>query len=103
MSRTLKIAASREGWVFQMPKSSGYAIAFGVDVRPGPPTEKNPDRREHGLASRRVADVLYLQLETFLDSWRRQGLTEDVVRTALARAERASLAMELVTKRLKGQ
>jgi predicted GNAT family acetyltransferase len=44
-----------------------------------------------------------LQLETFLDNWRRQGMAEDVMRAALERAKRSSLAMENIGERLKGR
>ena len=50
-----------------------------------------------------AAEVLYFELETFLDHWRRHGMPEDVVRAALERARRASLAMENVSQRLKGR
>jgi len=52
---------------------------------------------------RKLGDSFYFQLEAFLDSWRREGIGEDVVRTALKRAEATSLAMEDVGRRLKGQ
>jgi hypothetical protein len=48
----------------------------------------------------KVADQAYFELEALLDEWRRHGMPEDVVRTALERARRASLAMEDVARRL---
>jgi hypothetical protein len=49
---------------------------------------------------RSVADCFYFELETFLDGWRRQGMSEEVVRAGLARANSASQAVESVSKRL---
>lgn len=50
-----------------------------------------------------VTDRAYFELEALLDEWRRHGMPEDVVRTALERARRASLAMEDVARRLTGR
>jgi len=52
--------------------------------------------------TRNAAGEFYFELETFLDNWRREGVEEDVVRSALERAKRTSLAMEDVGKWLKG-
>lgn len=46
---------------------------------------------------------MYFELENFLDDRRRHGTPEDIVRAALERAKRASLAMENVGKLLKGR
>jgi len=61
------------------------------------------EMREMGpgaLVPRSVADWFYFELESFLDSWRRQGMSEDVVRAALDRANSASQAIETVGKRM---
>ena len=84
-----------------MPKRSGYAIALGLHPEPCPATKAKPDRLDRPLLTRNAADGFYFQLETFLDNWRRQGISEDVVRGALERASRTSLAMENVGKWLK--
>jgi len=54
------------------------------------------------LMPRNAAELMYFELEAFLDNWRRYGMPEDRVRTALERARRASVAMENVGKLLKG-
>jgi len=46
-------------------------------------------------------DQFYFELESFLDNWRRQGVPEEVVRAAIERAKRASLAVEHLGERLK--
>ena len=51
----------------------------------------------------RAPDGLYLELEAFLDTWRREGMPEDILRAALERAKRASLAIENVGKRLQDE
>jgi hypothetical protein len=86
-----------------MPKTSGYAIALGVNAQPGQATDRDRDRRNGALVDRNVADGFYFQLESFLDNWRRQGMAEEVVRAALERAKLTSLAMENVGKLLKGR
>ena len=59
--------------------------------------------RPTGPFVRRSPDELfYFELETFLDSWRRRGVPNDVIRAALARAEQASLAMDGLAMRLQG-
>ena len=84
-----------------MPKRSDYAIALGLHGEPGPATNRSLNRRDRMTLN--AADGFYFQLESFLDSWRRQGTTEADVRAALERAEHTSLAMELVGKRLAGR
>jgi len=54
------------------------------------------------FAPRSLADHFYFELETLLDTWRRRGVPDDVIRSGLARAERASFAMEGVGKLFKG-
>ena len=49
-----------------------------------------------------TSEEFYFELEAFLDNVRREGVSEHIVRAALERAMRASLAMESVGKRLKG-
>jgi hypothetical protein len=62
---------------------------------------KLPMSRPTGPFLPRTPDELfYFELETFLDNWRRRGVPNDMIRTALARAERASLAMDGLAKRL---
>jgi hypothetical protein len=90
-------------WGLEMPKKSQYAIALGLHAPLGPPTHRDRGRCDRAVAPRSIADGFYFQLEAFIDSRRRQGLTEDVVRTGLERAKHASLAMENVGKLLKGQ
>lgn len=85
-----------------MPKRSGYAIALGLDAQPSPATNRNLKRPDRAVVPRNAADGMYLQLEVFLDNWRRQGMSEDFVRAALERATHASLAMEGVGKWFKG-
>jgi hypothetical protein len=84
-----------------MPKMSGYAIALGLHAQPSPAINRNLERPDDAVAPRNAADGFYFQLETFLDNWRRQGMSEDVVRAALERATHTSLAMEDVGKWLK--
>ncbi len=84
-----------------MPKRSGYAIALGLHGQPSPVTDRNINRPDCA-EPRNGADGFYFELETFLDDWRRQGVSEDVVRVALERAKRTSLAMEGVGEWLKG-
>ena len=91
------------GWGFEMPKRSGYAIALGLHGQRSPATNRNLARPGRAVVPRSAADGFYFQLETFLDTWRREGMEEDVVRAALERAKRASLAMENVGKRLRGR
>jgi len=93
------LVASGSG--FEMPKRSGYAIALGVHGHGSAPN-RNVDRPDHPVVGRNIADGFYFRLETFLDTWRRQGVTEQNVRAALERAKRTSLAMEDVGKRLRG-
>ena len=85
-----------------MPKRSGFAVALGLHSQPGPATKRNPDHHDR-LEPRKAADGFYFQLESFLDVWRHHGIAEDVVRDALERASRTSLAMEDVGKWLKGR
>ena len=85
-----------------MPKRSSYAIALGLHPRPMPPPERSLKPVDAASETRTAADSFYFRLETFLDSWRREGMGEEAVRAALKRAEAASLAMEAVGKRLKG-
>jgi hypothetical protein len=56
--------------------------------------------RSGTFVPRNVAECFYFELETFLDGWRRQGMSEEVVRAGLARANSASQAVETVGKRL---
>jgi hypothetical protein len=84
-----------------MPKRSGYAIALGLQAQPNPASNRNLHRPDRAVAPPNAADGFYFQLETFLDNWRRQGMSEDVVRAALERAKHTSLAMEDVGKWLK--
>jgi hypothetical protein len=86
-----------------MPKRSSYAIALGLHARPIPPPKRSLKRFDAAVETRNATDGFYFQLETFLDSWRREGTGEELVRAALKRAESASLAMEAVGKRLKGR
>ena len=85
-----------------MPKTSMHAVALGLDVRPTPATTRNPGGPDRAAVTRNAAREFYFELETFLDTCRREGVAEDVVRSALKRAERTSLAMEDVGKWLKG-
>ena len=86
-----------------MPKRSGYAIALGLHAQPNAATNRNLDRPDRAALPRNAADGFYFQLETFLDNWRRRGIGEDVVRAALERSKRTSLAMEHVGKWLGGR
>ena len=79
-----------------MPKRSGYAIALGLHARPDPPTTAKVNRSDRAAAPRNAADGFYFQLEAFLDERRHRGVAEEVVRAALERARRTSLAMENV-------
>ena len=85
-----------------MPKTSGYAVALGLNARPSSASVRNRYRPDHAVMTRNAAGEFYFELETFLDNWRREGVEEDVVRSALERAKRTSLAMEDVGKWLKG-
>jgi hypothetical protein len=84
-----------------MPKRSDYAIALGLLAPPGPTSNRSSNRRDRTAPN--AADGFYFQLESFLDSWRRQGTNEDAVRAALERARHTSLAMEVVGNRLAGR
>jgi hypothetical protein len=86
-----------------MPRRSGYATALGLHGQPTPATNRNLNHPDGAVVPRNAADGFYLQLETFLDNWRRLGMAEDVVRAALERAKRSSLAMENIGERLKGR
>ena len=81
---------------FEMPKRSNYAIALGLHGPPDPENSGGQRRPDRQPALRSLADGFYFQLESFLDGWRRSGLREDVVRDALDRARRTSVAMEQV-------
>jgi hypothetical protein len=84
-----------------MPKTSVYAVALGLNARPGP-TARNLGGPHRTVVTRNAASEFYFELETFLDTWRREGVAEDVVRSALERAKCTSLAMEDVGNWLKG-
>jgi len=81
---------------------SGCSVALGLSARPSPATPKNLESPDRAAATRNPARKFYFELETFLDTWRREGVAEDVVRSALERAKSTSLAMENVGKWLKG-
>ena len=85
-----------------MPKTSGYAVALGLSARSNPATPRNLEGPDRAPLARNAARKFYFELETFLDTWRREGVEEDVVRSALERAKSTSLAMEDVGKWLKG-
>ena len=85
-----------------MPKTSGYAVALGLSARPNPATPRNLESPDRAALTRNAAGEFYFELETFLDTWRREGVAEEVVRSALERAKNTSLAMEDVGKWLKG-
>ena len=87
---------------FEMPKTSGYAVAVGLSARPSSATPKNLESPARAAATRNAAGKFYFELETFLDTWRREGVAEEVVRSALERARSTSLAMENVGKWLTG-
>lgn len=79
-----------------MPKRSGFAIALGLHAQPDRATTAKVNRSKRAAAPRNAADGFYFQLEAFLDEWRHLGVAEEVVRAALERARRTSLAMENV-------
>lgn len=85
-----------------MPKRSSYAIAVGLYPRSDAAPKSSPEH-SHRPSPRNAADAFYFQLESFLDCWRRDGVSEEVVRAALGRAQLTSVAMEDVGRRLKGQ
>jgi len=87
---------------FEMPKTSGYAVALGLSARPSRATPRNLESPDRAAVTRNAVREFYFELETFLDAWRREGVEEDVVRSALERAKSISLAMEDVGKWLKG-
>ena len=87
---------------FEMPKTSGYAVALGLSPRPSSTTPRNLESPDRAAVARNAASKFYFELETFLDTWRREGVAEDVVRSALERAKSTSLAMENVGKWLTG-
>jgi len=87
---------------FEMPKTSGYAVAIGLNARPSRATPRNLESPDRAAVTRNAAREFYFELETFLDAWRRKGVDEHVVRSALERAKSTSLAMEDVGKWLKG-
>jgi len=85
-----------------MPKKSSFAIALGLHAQSTPRPQRNLERFRRAGETPNAADGFYFQLETFLDTWRREGAGEEVVRDALKRAEATSLAMEDLGKRLIG-
>ena len=85
-----------------MPKRS-CAISLGLHARSIPRSKGSLESPDPAVETPNAADGFYFHLETFLDTWRREGMGEEVVRAALRRAEATSLAMEDVGKRLKGR
>jgi len=65
--------------------------------------QSRSDCPDGALMPRSDAERFYFELEGFLDNWRRHGMQEDIVRATLERADRASVAMENVSKLLKGR